>query len=80
MEAVELMKSVNSSLSESQDVKMEEFLPASTRPTQNRYLDLSNSVSAPFVIQGVSPCSPEFGGEKRERSDSDVSEFSMKML
>ncbi|KAG7722459.1 hypothetical protein KL949_000487 [Ogataea haglerorum] len=80
MEAVELMKSVNSSLNESQDIKMEDFLPPSTGPTQNKYLDLSNSVSAPFVIEGVSPCSPEFGGEKRGRSDSDVSEVSMKML
>ncbi|KAG7814004.1 hypothetical protein KL921_000278 [Ogataea angusta] len=80
MEAVELMKSVNSSLNESQDVKFEEFLPLSTGPTQNKYLDLSNSVSAPFVIKGVSPCSPGFGGEQRERSDSNVSEVSMKML
>ncbi|KAH3660036.1 hypothetical protein OGAPHI_007241 [Ogataea philodendri] len=73
MEAVELLPSVNSSILEAERINNKDQQRSQQEATHNNYLELSNTVSEPFVINGVSPCSPEFGGE-RERRNSDVSE------
>ncbi|ODV86603.1 hypothetical protein CANARDRAFT_6186 [[Candida] arabinofermentans NRRL YB-2248] len=77
MQAVELNKEYNPSsmVSEIAEFNGLDFLTVPQQPassSQNKYLDLSNSVSQPFVIADVSPCSPEFNA--RQRSDSCVSD------